>query len=65
MGLLAWLRARRGDPAQQESNQETSAKAFVAALSARDPATGEHVNRVACIATEIGHHEGMNDNELS
>lgn len=45
-------------------SRSASEATFIEALSARDPVTGEHVNRVACIATEIGRLDGLDDEAL-
>lgn len=60
MGILTWLHRGRDDQPQSLDSVED----FVRALSARDPVTGEHVNRVACIATEIGLLDGLPDEAL-
>lgn len=60
MGILTWVHRPRG----VRSRRNGSAEAFIETLSARDPVTGEHVNRVACIAVEIGRLDGMSDEAL-
>ncbi len=49
------------DPAPEARGE---AEALVRMLSARDPETGAHVNRVACIATEIALIDGMGQRDV-
>jgi len=63
MRLMGQLRSCETFGAEAKALRH-GADAFVQTLSARDPATGEHVNRVACIATEIGLIEGMGEEAL-
>ncbi len=66
MGVLTWLGGRRSARARQHARTRLhdGAEPLIAALSARDPVTGEHVNRVACIATEIGLLDGLDEDAL-
>lgn len=59
MGTLRtwWRRLGVGRPAAHAIRRD--ADMLIDTLSARDPVTGEHVNRVACIATEIALMRGM------
>lgn len=60
MGVLTWL----GRGRNARTRLHSSAEPLIAALSARDPVTGQHVNRVACIATEIGLLDGLGEDAL-
>jgi HD-GYP domain-containing protein (c-di-GMP phosphodiesterase class II) len=63
MRFIGRLRSR--DTAEADTRALLQgADALVQTLSARDPATGEHLNRVACIATEIGLIEGLDEAAL-
>lgn len=60
MGIWTWIRGR----CDVGSRLNASAETFIETLSARDPVTGKHLNRVACIATEIGRLDGLSDAAL-
>jgi len=60
MGVLTWF----GRGRHARARLHDSAEPLIEALSARDPVTGQHVNRVACIATEIGMLDGLGEQEL-
>jgi len=49
---------------QQLNLPHDDVRLLVEALSARDPHTGEHVNRVACIATEMALIAGLRGRDL-
>lgn len=61
MNMIAewWRRGRTG-----HLDARRDAALLVEILSARDPVTGEHVNRVACMATEIALLHGMSEEEI-
>lgn len=50
---------------QQPDLNHDDVRLLVEALSARDPHTGEHVNRVACIATEMALVAGLRGSDLA
>ncbi len=60
--FTGWWRRRGAGNGQ--SDARLAADALIATLSARDPLTGEHVNRVACIATEIAIIDGMDEEAI-
>lgn len=60
--LVGWWQRRSAGKGRPDGHR--AADALIATLSARDPVTGEHVNRVACIATEIAIIDGMDEEAI-
>lgn len=52
-GLRNWLQ-RSVRPSHDDLDASRAAQDLLDQLSAHDPLTGQHVNRVACVAAEIG-----------
>ena len=61
MSILEWLRSPRWKVASPDTSHPAYADAdlLLGQLKAHDPITGEHVNRVACIAMEVALIHGV------